>query len=354
MGECDHDEQVCQSCFRAHLRYEICEAGRVLHIRCPCTERDGAPCSVVVKESTIRDVLTSSGDNEVWERYERLKNLQSDEHARECPQCHHVEHGSPDAPIMTCGQCTKRFCFLHDVAHEPTEEACREYIRQNLQSEQQAAALMNSSAARCPSCNTPIYKHAGCNHISCRCGTEFCWLCGLDITGQVMWHYHRSNPCGCPGMMMTADQAPNSRREVVLRAIEEQKTCAGRTKTFLKGWFSLLILFPFVVAFAAVGIAFGLCCCIVCIPCACIVVAQEDNDTGPEVFLMLMLLPIVPIVYVVLYLRACMYMICCCGVPVSPTTDQRVPRFGNLGGHGVIDGAGAPTGAGTGKADNAV
>ena len=30
---------------------------------------------------------------------------------------------------------------------------------------------------RCPTCQTPIYKDGGCNHISCRCGRHICWRC---------------------------------------------------------------------------------------------------------------------------------------------------------------------------------
>ena len=42
---------------------------------------------------------------------------------------------------------------------------------------------------RCPRCKTPIEKNGGCNHMTCRCGCHFCWLCNADITKNRRLHY---------------------------------------------------------------------------------------------------------------------------------------------------------------------
>ena len=36
---------------------------------------------------------------------------------------------------------------------------------------------------RCPHCRTPMQKNEGCNHIMCRCGSDFCYACGGKWTG---------------------------------------------------------------------------------------------------------------------------------------------------------------------------
>ena len=42
---------------------------------------------------------------------------------------------------------------------------------------------------RCPRCKSPIEKNGGCNHMTCRCGCHFCWLCNADITKNRLRHY---------------------------------------------------------------------------------------------------------------------------------------------------------------------
>ena len=38
--------------------------------------------------------------------------------------------------------------------------------------------------ATCPKCQAPVEKNGACNFMSCRCGTNFCWICRKDITGD--------------------------------------------------------------------------------------------------------------------------------------------------------------------------
>ena len=35
---------------------------------------------------------------------------------------------------------------------------------------------------KCPKCEVWIMKNEGCNHITCRCGAEFCYVCGKIYT----------------------------------------------------------------------------------------------------------------------------------------------------------------------------
>merc|ERR1739845_190870 len=37
--------------------------------------------------------------------------------------------------------------------------------------------IMSLSYGQCPSCNNIIEKESGCNHMTCKCLTQFCYLC---------------------------------------------------------------------------------------------------------------------------------------------------------------------------------
>jgi hypothetical protein len=53
----------------------------------------------------------------------------------------------------------------------------------------------------CPKCATPIEKDGGCNHITCICGSHWCWHCGKDEdelhgTFDRFTVYDHMNNCG--------------------------------------------------------------------------------------------------------------------------------------------------------------
>ena len=47
---------------------------------------------------------------------------------------------------------------------------------------------------RCPRCKAPIEKNGGCNHMTCKCGAHFCWLCNADTTSNPYEHFCGREP----------------------------------------------------------------------------------------------------------------------------------------------------------------
>ena len=43
--------------------------------------------------------------------------------------------------------------------------------------------LKSNQVRRCPHCGHGVEKRDGCDHMTCRCGADFCWLCGADYNG---------------------------------------------------------------------------------------------------------------------------------------------------------------------------
>lgn len=56
-----------------------------------------------------------------------------------------------------------------------TDEASEQVIREN--------------SKPCPGCQTPVQKSEGCNHMTCRCGVQFCYHCGESYQRDERGHY---------------------------------------------------------------------------------------------------------------------------------------------------------------------
>ncbi|EPS40026.1 hypothetical protein H072_6152 [Dactylellina haptotyla CBS 200.50] len=77
-----------------------------------------------------------------------------------CPDCR-------DLTCVTCGdEMHKGLC--------PEDDGVKELIR----------TAGTRGWTSCPKCNELVSKNGGCNHIFCRCGTTFCYICGYTISGS--------------------------------------------------------------------------------------------------------------------------------------------------------------------------
>jgi IBR domain, a half RING-finger domain len=65
----------------------------------------------------------------------------------------------------------------------------------------------------CPACETVIERNDGCNHMTCRCGHEFCWVCGEPWSNQHSYFCRRYR---------RSDQRPGA---------------ANKLMSFFGGWF---------------------------------------------------------------------------------------------------------------------
>lgn len=87
--------------------------------------------------------------------------------------------GNPD---IRCGQCRTMTCSTcRDVSHGGN--ACKASEAVDLLRELARAEGWQT----CPGCSTIVDLHHGCNHMTCHCRAEFCFLCGV-----------RWKNCACP------------------------------------------------------------------------------------------------------------------------------------------------------------
>eukprot|EP00457_Paulinella_chromatophora_P005058 gb/GEZN01005071.1/.p1 GENE.gb/GEZN01005071.1/~~gb/GEZN01005071.1/.p1 ORF type:complete len:520 (+),score=29.64 gb/GEZN01005071.1/:181-1560(+) len=249
---CPHE--YCKECMEDYVSLEIKEA-RVLNITCPGLTK-GKKCDAPFSAKDIKEIVK---DKNILEKYERFIKIKTNSNFIECPDCHHLQKGNRRSPVMHCErkECNKEFCFFHSAAHPGI--SCYEYKRKNKKQFAEDREYLDKNSIYCPNrfCRTPIFKHSGCNHMTCsRCAAEFCYLCG----GMYMFglHFHEYNCLGCPDQQSSGG-GPNSNRS--------WKRCVKE----LFGWPLMLILCSCPLAFVfAIFLCFEACwaaCFALCLPC---------------------------------------------------------------------------------------
>jgi len=337
LESCEHGSTlVCKECYVGHLKYEI-DNGKVQDGVACCV--DG--CSTKLSEDQLRPLVPAA----TLAKYGRFRANAEDATLRECFNCNTMQSGDPDNPIMRCVKCGSQFCYYHATRHEPTDEACRKYHVEQRSVDAQNLKLLSKTAAACPRCKAVTTKSEGCNHMTCRCKAEWCWLCGMDITGNHQWHYTPGNPIGCPSLMMSSGE-PNSRRDAVLAAIAEQNTGVGRAKNFFRGLLALVRLpFELAVIVVAAVIVFSVCIIIMpCMCCACFMVKSMQEAQPLAIYVGLLvasscLLPLVILRLVFLRLYVAGFLIFCCRTPPNQCGARPdglgpiggAPQFGEVG-----------------------
>ncbi|CAI9105193.1 OLC1v1004064C1 [Oldenlandia corymbosa var. corymbosa] len=109
----------------------------------------------------------------------------------------HVAKNKEDviSGFRKCLKCDNGFCVNCKIPwHEGT--TCAEYKKLHPHSTAEEEMLISLaqrySWRRCIKCSHMIELTAGCYHIICRCGCQFCFTCGKE------WKNKDTRPCSCP------------------------------------------------------------------------------------------------------------------------------------------------------------
>lgn len=125
-----------------------------------------------------------------------------------CPYCYKLNHSKLGLNCEEFNEFTKHKQYLKYLEEEELirltnlnkKESCIKYqnlfneliikvkLREKIKEEQiklnrehiekQTEDWIKKNTKRCPSCNIPIEKNKGCNHMTCnQCNYEFCWYC---------------------------------------------------------------------------------------------------------------------------------------------------------------------------------
>ena len=168
---CSH--LYCNECWRSYMESRSDDGrNKLLNARCPSES-----CSYRVRASDIEAIAPSLVP--AWKN-----GLIADfvERAREftfCtgPDCTMIAWSIDGANgAVQCTRCNSEFCFqCRDHPHSPAR--CSSVQNWN-EVVGDSRFWIKKNAKPCPSCNAPIEKNDGCNHIKCsQCDYDFCWIC---------------------------------------------------------------------------------------------------------------------------------------------------------------------------------
>jgi hypothetical protein len=158
---CDHT--YCTSCLHQYVIYKV---GVFESIECPNEE--------------CREGLDEQGEMflelplDIRQKYKKLQQynmIMKSGNKRMCPNedCDgilHIDEHDPINPV--CPLCKTAFCSK--CFFKQHEGECQQY---------QLAFFQNTLHYRqCARCSNIIEKASGCNHMTCHCGYQFCYLCG--------------------------------------------------------------------------------------------------------------------------------------------------------------------------------
>ncbi|ORY14915.1 hypothetical protein BCR34DRAFT_202190 [Clohesyomyces aquaticus] len=83
--------------------------------------------------------------------------------------------GTPKSAHVACPKCRTDVCtHCLQLAHEGNE--CKK-LEFGMVDDETVALLMSWGYKRCPKCGNGVRRMWGCNHIQCRCGGQWCWVC---------------------------------------------------------------------------------------------------------------------------------------------------------------------------------
>jgi len=162
-SNCNHPPEYCKDCIITYLKSKISE--KQPQIQC-------LKCPSYFTPYDIKLFLPPELEM-TWSNLTATFFLDHDENTRYCAntKCESVYLIDPDDTFFVCQRCQTKTCIRHRVVfHDGI--SCAEYEMFSLK-----PVTANDKMKHCPKCNHLIEKNEGCNHLTCRCGYEFCWIC---------------------------------------------------------------------------------------------------------------------------------------------------------------------------------
>ncbi|KAI2606570.1 hypothetical protein GGR54DRAFT_633416 [Hypoxylon sp. NC1633] len=169
---CEHDSSTCKECVAQWITSSL-ETITWDRLKCP-------ECPQLLKYENVRALAT----REAFDRYDTLAAkalLAAIPEFTWClnPRCKSGQIFLPGCERAKCHACKHYFCVRHSVPWH-RGETCDEYehrTRRQRRNDKASEKAVKEITKPCPGCNKNVDKYTGCDHVTCVCGHEWCWLC---------------------------------------------------------------------------------------------------------------------------------------------------------------------------------
>lgn len=105
------------------------------------------------------------------------------------------EYDNNSVECYTCGHIWCKGCGVDYPTH--SGKSCWRVAEEQKYDGFSSDELIRTITVKCPSCQINIDKNGGCNHMTCRCGAEFCFSC-MKIMGSGHFATTKCNQFGYP------------------------------------------------------------------------------------------------------------------------------------------------------------
>jgi len=185
LKNCPGQHKYCRDCFTNYIVVKLEE--RNVAIDCP-----QMGCKKYMIESDAEELLNFEQLTN-WKRQLLESHITKSTSCRRCVgvDCTMIAYQEGDEMKATCTKCQASFCFgCGEENHIPAKCCDNKSFLPLLSSSELAVRKLSKP---CPGCKAPIEKNDGCNHMTCKCGVHWCWLCAQKIEGYADLERHVCN-----------------------------------------------------------------------------------------------------------------------------------------------------------------
>ncbi|CAD8102144.1 unnamed protein product [Paramecium sonneborni] len=179
--ECDH--RFCKNCLHEYI-INLTKEGKYGEDDIKCSS-----CNTPIDYYIINYCAPECSSKINDERVKKLNSNTEKEKLVNCPgvNCPQKFYVDKNMPFPVCPTCKTAFCINGcGEAHEG--KSCEQVEQEKLK----ARVKEEKGLVSCPKCKIQILKDGGCNHITCQCKHEFCYVCQKS--------YKPKRECTCPQM----------------------------------------------------------------------------------------------------------------------------------------------------------